>query len=947
MKASGVFACSVGVFGLSEAAVAERLSDLLADSNPAIALSARTGGEIRLDVQATADSADRAEALCEPILQEIRDRLGVFVYGWDIPDLQTAVVHLLREQQLKIATAESCTAGMLSGKLTQVSGASAVFECGVAAYSKDIKRDVLGVDEAIMNEQGTVCADTAAGMAIGARRVGGSDIGIGITGEAGPHPSEDKPVGTVFIALADARRVWVKELHAAGDRDTIREVATCQALDLARRYLEALPSVMAGGQLLDEMAPPPVQIPQAAPTGSRRLLASLFPWRGDAPRVLALKSLIWTAMVGVLAAAAILLNTYVFVPARNREQYIALEQLYTQEPTDYSSADFPDGMLARFYALYHQNPDIKGWIKVEDTGLNYPVVQNSALDYSSLNFKRETSEYGVPYFDQNVSLSSPLSYNRAFIIHGNNTGDGQMFSDLLSYTDARFFLSHPVVEMNTIYATGQFQVFAVLYVDDTAADEFNYRTTTFSGSDDFLAFTDALRSRSLFNTSIELHGDDTLLLLTTDAAELVGTPHIRLVVAARLLSPGESAVEEIGLSYNANVQLPTAMLPTATTTGPALSDSTRYQSSDSLPSIDPPRDDTNDATDTTTNDTTTPTAPTTTEQGGVTTAPSATTPTVSETERTESAFYRTLTVRIGSNMSSAVRSREELQYAVASAVKSEMGVQPDLTQTAEAYKAQAVACYTYMLYTCRDGSVFSIPVAIDLSNADDRRLYELTGEVLGIKLVDTQATTVADTPLCAMYFSSCRGVTANAQSVYAAAYPYLRSVVSPYDTADFIAKYSGGTDRLMSTYTISWAELKPLLDTYVRSLPGLALADVQLEEGGDTPLYVTAQDAGGYVTRTNAYYMQEGRRVYLRGIDIRKAVGANALRSHNFTVSGDEDALTFTVAGHGLGLGMSQYGAMGYAGEAGWTWQQILTHYYSLADSDRYGLAWPVWEADT
>lgn len=953
MRAESQFSRTVGVFGLSEAAVTERLSDLLADSNPAVTLTARTGGEIALTISAAADEEARAQELCEPVLEDVRERLGAFVYGLDVPDLQTAVVKLLAEKHLEIATAESCTAGLLSGKLTQVPGASAVFECGIAAYSKEIKHDVLGVSEAIMDEQGTVCADTAAGMAIGVRRVGGSDIGVGITGEAGPHPSENKPVGTVFIALADNRRVWVKELHAAGDRDTIREIATCQALDLARRYLEALPAVMAGGQLLDEAVLPPVVIPQAAPTKTRRLLSSIFPWRGDSSRAIVFKSLLWAGIVAVIVAAFLLLNAYIWAPARNREQYVSLEQLYTQTPSGYpsgySSDDFPEGMLARFYALYTQNPDIKGWVKVDGTGINYPVVQNSALDYSSLNFRRESSEYGVPYFDRNVNLSSPLAFNRSFIIHGNNTGDGQMFSDLLSYTDARFLMAHPTIEMNTIYATGTFEVFAVLYVDDAHPDDFNYRAVTFDGAEDFARFTDALCARSLFTTSVRPTEDDSLLLLTTDAASLVGVSNIRLVVAARLLPLGESAGEELTLSYNANVVLPASMLSSATSNTASVTTRTGYQSSDTLPAIDPPSDEqaekdnapsaTGDPSESVTTTTPSDDRPTTTPSGTTTRPVHATDP------ATESAFYRTITVKIGDNMTAPIRTRDELQYAVASAVKSELGTHNASGNALEAYKAQAVSSYTYMLYTCRDGSVFSVPLSIDLENAADRRIYEAVGEVLGVKLADTTAKTVADTPLCALYFSSCNGFTANSHSVYTAALPYLRSVASPYDTDERIQKYSGGSDTLFSTFTITQEELLSQLGTYVRTLTGGTVSEVRLEEGGETPFFVKSRDAGGYVTRTNAYYVTNGQTVYLRGIDIRKALGGNALRSHSFTVAADGDMLTFTVAGHGLGLGMSQYGALAYADEAGFSWRQILTHYYSLSDSGRYRIVEPVWEA--
>ncbi|MBO5797919.1 MAG: nicotinamide-nucleotide amidohydrolase family protein [Clostridia bacterium] len=995
-----LFSRTVGVFGLSEGAVTGRLSDLLAAANPALSLFPRTGGEILLRVTARAENREAAKALCQPVIADIEERLGAFVYGLDVGSLQQAVVRLLNEKQMKIATAESCTAGLLSGKLTGVSGASAVFECGVAAYSKEIKHEVLGVSEEILKTQGAVCADTAAGMATGARRVGGSHIGVGITGEAGPTSSEGKPVGTVFIALADNRRVWVKELHATGaDRDTVREIATCQTLDLVRRYLEALPAVMAGGQLLEEALPAPVEIPKAAPTKKRRILSSIFPWKGDRPAAFWGKLFLWLGVLAMLVVTWLLVRAYIIVPAQNREQYASLEFLYTGDTSGYSPEDFPEGMLAQFYALYKQNPDIKGWIRIPDTNISYPVMQNSERDYATLNFSGESSPYGVPYFDNNVALATPQSVNRSYVIHGNNTGDGQMFSDLTSYTDANFLLRHPTVEMNTVFATGTYQVFAVLYVDERDTD-FDYRTASFDSDEDFLAFTAALQERSLFVTSVTPQKEDTLLLLETDAAKLTGVKGIRLAVAARLRPPGALIPGNLDISYNPDPLLPGAMQEGSTTRRPTVGTATTtvYQSSDEIPDIEmPPVDlpttetptttgetvtttDTTDTTaeslattvttteraDTTTVGTTTTTtepaqtAVTTTTTGSTTTAPTTTTTTEITTPTTtasgavdtpqnwplESAFYSTLKVKYGADSPTPIRSKEDLQYAVACVVKTEMGSARSMQNSTEAQKAQAVASYTYMLYTCRSGGTFSISSRIDLNNANDRKIYNAVGEVLGVKLADTAQTKLSAIPLCAMYSSSSNGGTSSCQNVYTAALPYLQSVESKYDTEEYIKKYSGN-DTLKRTYTLTFAELKEKLNAFVADETDGAVTVASFETEGDTPLYAKSFDkAGGYVVNTNAYYEENGKRVYLRGIDIRKAIGSSTLRSHSFTLEYDEktDKLTFTTWGHGHGLGLSQYGAIGYANEAGWSWRQILNHYYSLSDTGRYRIVEPVWE---
>ena len=997
-RSHGAFAThTVGVFGLSETAVVERLSDHMTGVNPALTFFATEGGEILVRITAKANTADEAEALCAPVVAEAEERLGAYVFGRDVNSLQEAVVRLAREKEMKIATAESCTAGLLSGKLTEVSGASSVFECGIAAYSKEVKRDMLGVSDDVLNEHGAVSAPTAQAMATGVRRVGGSALGVSITGEAGPTSGDGKPVGTVFVALADERRAWVKELHiTVGRRDTVREIATCHALDIVRRYLEAYPTVMAGGLLLNEEDTTPV-IPVAVATKKRRFLPFLFPWRGDRPLVWIFKLLLWLALIGGAVFGWFWLNTHVIAPERNREMFVSLEMLYDRdsENAGYNAADFPQGMLSRFYALYEKNPDIRGWVRIKDTAISYPVMQNGVYNYAATDFSGHASHYGVPFFDANVAVSSPASVNRSYIIHGNNTGDGQMFSDLLQYTDANFLLQHPRVEMNTLYTTGTFEVFAVLYVDEEDAT-FDYRRAAFDSNEEFLAFTEALTTRSLFLTSVTPQRDDTLLLLETDASESVGVDGVRLIVAARRLSLGASNDTDMVISYNPHVLYPPSMRGDDTTVTTTTTTTTQQQSSDIVPDIqfpdpDPTTDESGDVTTTTTEDTTTDAelttttvAPVVTTTSGTTTTrdiaetttipPVTTTTTVTTTTATtttteapvtttttrptapssndgmmstvaESNFFRGIKVRIAGGAVSTLQTREDLQYAVACLVKTEIGAARSMQNSTEAQKAQAVASYTYLLYSSMGGSTFSISSSIDLSNANDRKIYEAVGDVVGVKMIDSSQTVLSKMPLCAMYSASSNGATASCQNVYTAALPYLQSVASPYDTDEYIQKYSN-TDRLTSTYSITWAELKNKLNAYVADETDGESVEVFFEEG-DLPLFSKTFDgAGTYVVNTNAYYYEDGEKVYLRGIDIRKAIGSGRLRSHSFTIEYNEetDMLTFTVRGHGHALGLSQYGAIGYANEAGWTWDQILTHYYSLTNGGRYTIVMPLWE---
>ena len=149
-------------------------------------------------------------------------------------------VALLKDKGLTIATAESCTGGMIAAAITDVAGASRVFGTGVVSYSCDCKMKLLGVSAATLAAEGAVCAATAAGMAQGVRRVGDAAIGVSATGEAGPIAAENHPVGTVFIGLADECGTITEEHHFAGDRAAIRRQAAEAVLALLVRRLEGV-----------------------------------------------------------------------------------------------------------------------------------------------------------------------------------------------------------------------------------------------------------------------------------------------------------------------------------------------------------------------------------------------------------------------------------------------------------------------------------------------------------------------------------------------------------------------------------------------------------------------------------------------------------------------------------------------------------------------------------
>jgi nicotinamide-nucleotide amidase len=201
--AEGVFASRLLRFwGVSESALAEQVSDLLAQDNPTLAPYAGLG-EVKLRMTARAKDGDTAAALLAPLEAELRRRSGQSCYGIDGDSLASVVLEMLRQRGQTLAVAESCSGGGLGAALTAVPGASDVFLGGVIAYANAVKQGLLGVDPLDLERWGAVSDPVAQAMALGAQRLTGSDWALAITGVAGPGGGSDqKPVGLVHIAVA-------------------------------------------------------------------------------------------------------------------------------------------------------------------------------------------------------------------------------------------------------------------------------------------------------------------------------------------------------------------------------------------------------------------------------------------------------------------------------------------------------------------------------------------------------------------------------------------------------------------------------------------------------------------------------------------------------------------------------------------------------------------------
>ena len=226
----------VRLYGIGESGMEDILRPLMEKSvNPSLAPYAKEG-ECLVRVTSRAASDTEAAALNAPYVRKVCDALGDYVYGINVSSLEEVVVRRFIERNLTLSCAESCTGGFLSKRITDIPGASAVLNGSAVTYSNAAKIDLLGVSPATLDAHGAVSAETAREMAVGVRARFHTDVGVSITGIAGPaSDNTNKPVGLVYIGVATADSVDVRECHFSGTRESIRRSSASTALDILRK----------------------------------------------------------------------------------------------------------------------------------------------------------------------------------------------------------------------------------------------------------------------------------------------------------------------------------------------------------------------------------------------------------------------------------------------------------------------------------------------------------------------------------------------------------------------------------------------------------------------------------------------------------------------------------------------------------------------------------------
>jgi len=375
-------------------------------------------------------------------------------------------------KKVTIATAESCTGGLLSELITSVPGASKVFEIGVCTYSNKIKHEYLGVPKEYFRDYGAVSSQVAIAMVDGLQKKSGADICISVTGTAGPGGgTREKPVGTVYVGISCGKKQIVKLLRLWELKDRSRDNIRMNAAYQIFKFLEHMLYVM------------PETLPDKAASAKKEkktykdVLKGLVPWKGDTPAQV-IRKIIFLISVVIFTVCLFMIIDYYWENYKNRQLGNDIRNKYEQAELYNSSAaatepdDIGDNNIQvqknwelkeGAKMLLERNKDVVGYIRIPDTEISYPIVQRRQEEdgneyYLKKNIDNEDANAGTifldwrNYFDYVVEGTRVLDNSQNLIVYGHEMKDGSMFGELKNYKEIDgFYSEHPIVELSSNY----------------------------------------------------------------------------------------------------------------------------------------------------------------------------------------------------------------------------------------------------------------------------------------------------------------------------------------------------------------------------------------------------------------------------------------------------------------------------------------------------------------
>lgn len=270
---------------------------------------------------------------------------------------------------------------------------------------------------------------------------------------------------------------------------------------------------------------------------------NIFPHKGDDTKEVFRKITMIASLVVFLGCAVALLNIWVFQPMSSDKLNNEIRSTYYKTTSNSSSID-DNGVLKKFYGVLGVNQDIKGWIYIPHSKIDYPVLQPPKNDpeyYLYRDYEKQETKYGSIFADAACDISTDT---KNILLHGHHMQDGRMFADLVKYSDMTFYQHSPVITFDTLYEEAKWKIISV-FKTNTREDQgeiFNYLRAQFANKSDFLNFVYDIKMRSIIDTPVDVNEDDRLITLSTCSYEF---DDFRTVVVARKVREAESAEVEV------------------------------------------------------------------------------------------------------------------------------------------------------------------------------------------------------------------------------------------------------------------------------------------------------------------------------------------------------------------------------------------------------------------
>lgn len=670
---------------------------------------------------------------------------------------------------------------------------------------------------------------------------------------------------------------------------------------------------------------------EPVPKKKKGFFARVFPSKGDSFGEGLRKVLLLVCILVFLGSAGYLANYYL-QSYRYNQMSSDLSALYHTGGDGQTDAE-----TKNFDNLLEINPYTVGWISIDGTVIDYPVVwyQGNNSYFLRRDFYQNSNQHGTIFVDGNADPSKPSDN---LTLYGHNMKDGLMFGALPNYQELDYYLEHPIISFDTIYGEGDYAIFAVFVANTLSSqgDVFPYTTFIDAQTDDiYRSFVENVKVRSLIDTGIDVQPGDELITLSTC---LYDFDEERLVVVARKLRDGENPdTIAQNAKENPNPLMPEIWYETYGGTPPTVSNESLltlfndyaqnrnnfwenafvggssvsvdssgssleevsssgssseesfsgWDSSSSSPGqIDPPSSSGGGSSSSSSGSASGGSS----SAGGSAGGSSESQPSQGEDPSEGTGSGQTFTMYVNGQVQQV-----DAYEAVCRNVQAETGG----AFYPEALKAQAVACYTYLTYCQNHGTIATLPLSTP-NAAVQNAVSSVFGELI----------TYNGQPINAVYYATSAGKTNDSADVWGGSLPYLKSVDSSVDR---------NAPGYRATKTFSEDQVRTLLQQKLGITPS-----------GDpsTWFQVLSETSGGYngLMSVCGYTTSPLSGQSITGRVLREQVFS--LRSACFDVEYTGSAFVFTTYGYGHGVGMSQNGANLYAAQ-GWTYRQILTHYYT------------------